>query len=114
MTEVFQGKKGRPGKNLRTLTRKFTTGVGKALVPQMTNKLAQFVRTRHRINYDFAYEIKNLETNELVKYYKNYSSPWFSKLSEAKDWLQSQEDFRLAGRKTDRPNTKWAFVALCF
>ena len=62
------GEQGRQGKKLRTLTWKFTTGVGKALVPQMTNKLAQFVRRRHRINNDFAYEIKNLEANKLVKY----------------------------------------------
>ena len=108
------GEQGRPGYQLKTLTWKFTTGVGKALLPQMTNKLAQFVRTRHRINYDFAYQIKNLETKEIEKYNKNYSSPWFSKLSEAKDWLQPQEDFRLAGRKPDRPNSKWAFVRPLF
>ena len=48
------GEQGRPGKKQRTLTWMFTTGV----VPQMTNKLKQFVRTRHKIYYQFAYDLK--------------------------------------------------------
>ena len=72
----------------------------------MTNKLKQIVVTSHKINYQFAYEFKNIETNEFVVYYKNRYSPWFSTLSEAKVWLQTQEELRLQGENIDRPDTK--------
>ena len=108
------GEQGRPGKKQRTLTWKFTTGAAKLLVPQMTSKLKQSVRTKHKINHHFAYELKNVETNELVIYYKNRNSPWFSKLSEAKDWLQTQEELRPQGENIGRPDTKWSFLRSLF
>ena len=76
----------------------------------MVNKLKQFVRTRHKINYQFGYELKNIETSDIVIYYKNRNSPWLSTLSEAKAWLQTQEQLRLQGENIGRPDTKWAFV----
>ena len=47
-------------------------------------------------------------------YYKNFNSPWFSKLSETKLWLQRQEELRLQGENIDRPNTKWVFERSVF
>ena len=104
------GEQGRPGKQQRTLAWKFTTGVTKPLVPQMINKLKQVVRTRHKINYQFGYELKNIETNDIMIYYKYQNSPWVSKLSQAKARLQTQKELRLQGEKIERPDTKWSFV----
>ena len=47
-------------------------------------------------------------------YYKNVNSPWVSKLSEAKAWLQTEEELRLQGEQIDRPDTKWSFVHSLF
>ena len=80
----------------------------------MVNKLKQFIRTRHKINSQFAYELQNIETNELMVYYKTQNSPWVSKLSEAKAWLQTQEEIRLQGEQIDRSDTKWSFVRSSF
>ena len=75
----------------------------------MLHKINQSVRTRHKVNLRFAYRLRNIENNEYAVYYKNTNSPWFSRLSQAKLWLQEQEELRLQGEKIDRPNTKWVF-----
>ena len=80
----------------------------------MANKLKPFIRTRHKISYQFAYELKHIETKELVVYDKTKNSPWGSKLSEAKVWLRTQEELRLQGEQIDRPDTKWSFVRSLF
>ena len=67
----------------------------------MVNKLKQFVRTRHKINYQFVYELKNIETSDIMIYYKNRNSPWVSELSKAKAWLQTQEELRLQGENIE-------------
>ena len=110
----ISGKQGRPGKKQRTLTLKFTPRDAKPLVPQMVNKRKQFIRTRHKISYQFAYELKHIETNEPLVYYKTKNSPWVSKLSEAKVWLQPQEELRLQGEQFDRQDAKWSFVRSLF
>ena len=80
----------------------------------MLHKIQQFVLTRHKVNLRFAYRLRNIETNEYVVYYKNTNSPWFSKLSQTKLWLQEQEELRLQGERIDRPNTKWVFDSTVF
>ena len=80
----------------------------------MLHKIQQFVLTRHKVNFRFAYRLRNIETNEYVVYYKNINSPWFSKLSQTKLWLQEQEELRLQGERIDRLNTKWVFESTVF
>ena len=73
------------------------------------HKIRSTVRRRHKLNYRVAYELRNIETNEYMVWYKNTNSPWFSRLSETKVWLQEQKALRLQGENIDRPNTKWVF-----
>ena len=80
----------------------------------MVNKLKQFIHIRHKISYQFSYELKHIETHELLVYYKTKNSPWVSELSEAKAWLQTQEELRLQGEQINRPDTKWSFVRSLF
>ena len=75
----------------------------------MLHKIRSNVRRRHKLNYRYAYELRNIETNEYSVWYKNTNSPWFSKLSETQAWLEEQEDLRLQGERIDRPSTKWVF-----
>ena len=53
--------------------------------------------------------MRNIESRENTLWYTNLNSPWFSKLSESKAWLQEQEELRLQGALIDRPSTKWVF-----
>ena len=63
-----------------------------------------------KLNYRFAYELRNIETNEYTVWYKNFNSrQWFSKLSETQAWLQEMEDLRLQGENIDGPSMKWVF-----
>ena len=72
------GEEGRPGRRQRTLTWRVTRGLSKPLVAQMLNKLKHSVRTRHKVNQRFAYNLRKIENNENVAYFKNFNSPWFS------------------------------------
>ena len=75
----------------------------------MLHKIRSNVRSRHKLNYRFGYELLNTETGEYTVWYKNINSPWFPKLSETQAWLQEQENLRLQGENIDRPSTKWDF-----
>lgn len=35
--------------------------------------------------------------------------PRFERISQARQWLEEQEENRLQGEKIERPNTKWRF-----
>ena len=79
-------------------------------VSRIIHKIRHNVRRRHKLNYRFAYELRNIETNEYTVWYKNLNSrQWFSKLSETQAWLQEMEDLRLQGEIIDRPSSKWVF-----
>ena len=36
-------------------------------------------------------------------------APRFERISQARQWLEEQEENRLQGEKIERPNTKWRF-----
>ena len=42
-----------------------------------------------------------------IIYYKKKGSPWFNRISEAKKWLEKQEDKRLEESEVEIPTTKW-------
>ena len=79
MIAVFLAKKADQVKNKELLPGRLPHGGAKALLPQMVNKLKQFIRTKHKISYQFAYKLQHIETNELLVYYKTKNSPWVSK-----------------------------------
>ena len=103
-----RGEQGRGWGRRRTIKWRFEKELTKPLVSQMLNRIRYSVRTRHKVNFRYAYKLRNIETNEYTVYYKNINSPWFSKLSQTKAWLQEQ------GEKIGRPNTKWVFDSTFF
>ena len=111
--EIYdRGQRGIEGRGTgirRTVTWRFTNSLPKRLVEQMMNKIKRAVHRRHKLNYRYAYELRNIETGELMVYYTNINSPWMVRLSKTKKWLEDQEELRLQGAQIDRPNTKWVF-----
>ena len=103
------GAQGRGARRMRSIKWRFDTILTHSLVSRMLHKIRAIVGSRHKLNYRFAYELRNIETNEYTVRYININSPWFSRLSETQAWLQEQEELRLQGENIDRPNTKWAF-----
>ena len=101
-----QGMEGRGAGIRRTRIWRFANNLAKSLVPQMMNKIKQAVQTRHKINYSYGYELRNLENGNYMVYYTNTNSLWFPKLSKTKEWLTRREELRLQGGKIERPNTK--------
>ena len=75
----------------------------------MLNKIKREVRRRHKINYRSAYVLLNVESGDSMVYYTNINSPWMTRLSQTKEWLEDQEELRLQGAQLERPNTKWVF-----
>ena len=109
-----RGEQGRLGRRHRIIKWRFLSGLKKPLVPQIMNKIKQHVRTRHKLNIAYAYNLRNIENNELLLWYTNYNSPWFATLSETTRWLREQEELRLQNEHIDRPNTKWVFESAAF
>ena len=98
------------GRNRVVLKQRFfTRGLENSIVPRMLDKIRQSVRTRHKLKLRWGILLRNVEDNRpLFWYTNNPGSPWFSKLSETKDWLEALEESRLQGN-VQRPNTKWVF-----
>ena len=109
-----RGEQGRGWGRRRTIKWRFDRVLTKPLVSRMLHRIKYNVQTRHKLNLRFAYRLRNIETDEYIIWYKNTSSPWFSKLSQTKAWLQEQEELRLEGEIIDRPNTKWVFESTVF
>ena len=65
----------------RTQKWRFVHELAKPLVPQMMNKIKYAIPTRHKINYRYAYKLRNIETGETMDYYTNINSPWIDRLS---------------------------------
>ena len=87
----------------------FTRGLESSIVPRTLDKIRQSVRTRHKLKLRWGILLRNVEDNRpLFWYTNNPGSPWFSKLSETKDWLEALEESRLQGN-VQRHNTKWVF-----
>lgn len=51
----------------------------------------------------YAYQLRNIEAKETMAYYQD------KRISQARQWLEEQEENRLQGEKIERPNTKWRF-----
>ena len=109
-----QGEQGRGARIWRTKRWRFDKILTHTLVSRMMHKIRTNVRSRHKLNYRFGYELLNTETGEYTVLYKNKNSPWFSRLSETQAWLQEQENLRLQGENIDRPNRKWTFKSHVF
>ena len=103
------GAQGRGARRRRTIKWRFDKILTHSLVSRMLHKIRSNVGRRHKLNYRFAYELRNIETNEYTVRYRNINSPWFSRLSETQAWLEEQENLRIQGENIDRPNTKWVF-----
>ena len=103
------GEQGRGAERRRTIKWRFDTILSHSLVSRMLHKIRSNVRRRHKINYQSAYELRNIETNEYIVRYRNINSHWFERLSGTQAWLEEQENLRLQGENIDRPNTKWTF-----
>ena len=75
----------------------------------MLDRIWQSVRTRHKLKLRWAILLRNVEDNRPRFWYTNVpASPWFSKLSETKAWLEAQEESHLQGN-VQSPDTKWVF-----
>ena len=86
--EIGEQSRGRRRRR-RTIKWRFDKGLTRPLVFRMIRKIRYNVRRRHKLNYRFAYELLNIETNEYTVWYKNFNSRhWFSKLSETQAWLE--------------------------
>ena len=109
-----QGVQGRGARIRRTKRWRFDKILTHTLVSRMMHKIRTNVRSRHKLNYRFGYELLNTETGEYTVLYKNKNSPWFSRLSETQAWLQEQENLCLQGENIDKPNTKWTFKSHVF
>ena len=109
-----RGEQGRGWRRRRTIKWCYDRVLTKPLVSQMIHRIRYSVRTRHKINFRYAYQLRNIETNEYMIHYTNTSSPWFSKLSQTKAWLQEQEELRFQSEGINRPNTKWVFESTVF
>ena len=46
-----------------------------------------------------------------MAYFQNKRSPWFERISEARQWLEEQEENRLQSENIERPDKKWVFEA---
>ena len=103
------GQQGRGAGIRRTIIWRIPTGLTKPLWRQMLSTIKYNVRTRHKINLRYAYELRNIETNATMSYYTNRSSHWMERLSQTQAWLQEQDELRLQGENIDRPDTKWVF-----
>ena len=55
-----RGLQGRGGGMRRTIKFRFERGLTKSIVPQMMNKIKQFVHTRHKLNFRYGYETSRL------------------------------------------------------
>lgn len=67
------------------------------------------VRNCFAIKHSYAYQLRNIETMDVMAYYKNHRIPWFDQMSEARQWLEEQEEIRWEGENIDRPDAKWSF-----
>ena len=108
------GAQGRGAGRRRTRKWRFDKGLTRSLAAHMLQKIRAHVRTRHKLNFRVAVNLRNIETNQYMVWYTNTNSHWFSKLSATKSWLEEQEEQRLQGERIDRPSTKWFFSGTLF
>ncbi|CAH3185073.1 unnamed protein product, partial [Porites evermanni] len=57
------------------------------------------VRNSFLIKQIYAYQLRNIEAKETMAYYQDKRSPRFERISQARQWLEEQEENRLQGEK---------------
>lgn len=57
----------------------------------------------------YAYQLRNIEVKETMAYYQDKRSPRFERISQARQWLEEQEENRLQGEKNRASKHKMAF-----
>ena len=77
----------------------------------MIRGIKERVRNSFVIKHSYAYQLRNIETEETMAYFQNKRSPWFERISEARQWLEEQEENRLQSENIERPDKKWVFEA---
>ena len=77
----------------------------------MIRGIEERVRSSFVIKHSYAYLLRKIETEETMAYFQNKRSPWFERISEARQWLEEQEENRLQSENIERPDEKWVFEA---
>ena len=89
----------------------FFKDVNNDLTPKMIRGIEERVRNSFVIKHSYAYQLRNIETEETMAYFQNKRSPWFERISEAGQWLEEQEKNRLQNENIERQDKKWVFEA---
>ena len=83
--------------------------VNKNMPTKAFQEIETTVRNSFVIKHSYAYRLRNFENRNTTAFHNNHRSPLFDKMSEARQWLEEQEEIRREGENIDRPNTKWSF-----
>ena len=75
----------------------------------MIRGIEKRVKNSFLIKHSYAYQLRNIEAKETMAYYQNKRTPWFERISQARQWSEEQEENSLQGEKIERPNTKSRF-----
>ena len=58
----------------------------------MIRRIKERVRISFVIKHSYAYQLRNIETEETMAYFQNKQSAWFKRMSEARLLLEEQEE----------------------
>ena len=70
----------------------FFKDVNNDLTPQMIRGIKERVRNSFVIKHSYAYQLRNIETEETMAYFQNKRRPWFERMSEARLLLEEREE----------------------
>ena len=70
----------------------FFKDVNNDLTSQMIRGIKERVRNSFVIKHSYAYQLRNIETEETMAYFQNKRRPWFERMSEARLSLEEQEE----------------------
>jgi len=85
----------------------FIKDLGEDQTEKFMEKIRGKVTNAFYLVYYRSMKLKNIENGDSIIFYKDKGSPWFKKLSDAKEWLEEKEAERL-DLESEGPNTKWA------
>ena len=66
----------------------FFKDVNNDLTPKMIRGIEETVRNSFLIKHSYAYQLRKIETEETMAYFQNKRSPWFERISEARQWFE--------------------------
>ena len=66
----------------------FFKDVNNDLTPKMIRGIEEIVRNSFVIKHSYAYQLRNIETEETMAYFQNKRSPWFERMLEARLWFE--------------------------